>query len=486
MRLKNQVRVLLASVIALLLLTPVHFVAAVDNSAIGITPAYPSAENPRTGTIFIHTIKPGEAAKDGIRIYNYTKDTRTVELRAVDSVMAVDGSFSCRQDAEKRSEMGLWVKLESQKVVLEPESDQVVPFTINLPDKVSPGEHGGCITAQDRQSFAKSTGGGVQLGFRSAIRIAVTVPGKLIKDIVFTGITVSRDADNFILSPGLHNKGNVSLDVSQRMQVTDIFGNKSEIKKADYPVMPDAKTSWTFAFARPFWGNIYKANTSLTYNSNALAGLGEKNDSPKKISSQTGYFFVMPTPQALVVEVVLVLLPILILATIMHKRRQKKHLRKKWSEYVVKPHDTLVELAASRGVRWKRVARVNHIKAPFILKTGQKLLLPSTAKTKKAKDWVVEDTPVYEDAADTVLEAPTTQPSRANRPTASQEPVVKYVVMAPPRKAATKRSKRKYDWAQPALYYADSEEAAAAAVGKAKPKKKATAVKKKPTSKKKS
>ncbi|MCA9327016.1 DUF916 domain-containing protein [Candidatus Saccharibacteria bacterium] len=305
----------LALVVALLLSTHAQLVFAASGS-IGIVPAYPQTGNQRSKGIFIHTLNGGDTAEDGVKIFNYTDEERTVVLGAVDSIAASDGSFSCKQNTEKRVAVGTWVQLSEEKVVIPAKSNVTVGFTITVPKDAGPGEHDGCITAQDTKNFAPKSGQGVLLGFRNAIRMAITVPGDLVKKLSYQRVDIQRtDSGNYTVSPVLKNEGNVSLDVTTRVQLRGMFGGKSEIKTANYPIIQEATTGWPFEFKRPFWGGIYRAYTSVSYNANPEDGLGVNTADQRKIRQDTGYFIMLPAPQAMTVELGIPLLLIFILAS---------------------------------------------------------------------------------------------------------------------------------------------------------------------------
>lgn len=382
---------MLVSLTALLLFTYAPLASAADGASIGIGPAYPNADNERSSSIFIHTIKPGDSAKDGVRVFNYTKKIRTVEIRVVDSVAAVDGSFSCRQDSEKRQGIGKWTTLTSQKITLQPESNEVIDFSISLPKNVSPGEHGGCITAQDKDSFAGSGGSGIQLGFRSAIRIAVTVPGGIVKALSIERIDISRTKEgDYHVSPVAKNTGNVSLDVTTRAQLVDIFGRETPIQTAKYPVMPGASMDWAFTFDGPYWGGIYKARTSISYNANPNDGIGVNQGNLKKTRKDSKYFVAIPAIPAALVELAVLVFIIYAIIALAFKRRNKKKIRTKWQQYTVQDGDSVASLGVQYKIKWKRIAKINNLKPPYLLTSGQQILLP--AKPKQDDDWLLDKT----------------------------------------------------------------------------------------------
>jgi len=395
------------SLTALLLFTHAPLASAVEGASIGISPAYPSANNERSASIFIHTIKAGESAKDGVRVFNYSKKVRVIQLRAVDSVAAVDGSFSCRQDSEKRQGVGEWTTLTKQKITLQPESNEVVDFIVSVPVNTSPGEHGGCITAQDSDSFASKTGSGIQLGFRSAIRMAIRVPGDIVKSLSIQRIEISRTKQgDYNVSPIAKNSGNVSLDVTTRAQLVDVFGRETPIQTAKYPIMPGSTMGWAFTFDGPYWGGIYKARTSISYNSNPADGIGVNQGNLKKTRKDSEYFITVPAIPAILVELAVPAFIIYVIIALLFKRRNKKQIRTKWQKYTVQDGDSVVSLGAAYKTKWKRIANINNLKPPYLLTAGQELLLP--VKPAQTDEWLLDKTPGHTQLTEGV-EAPTVQ-----------------------------------------------------------------------------
>ncbi len=438
---KHVRNIVFASTLSLLLFTHAPLALAAIG-AIGGTPAYPLEDNRRTKSIFIETLKPGEVANEGIRVNNYTKETKTVVVGAVDSIAATDGSFSCKQDAEKQKAVGTWVKFKTKEVTIAPESNQVVDFTVTVPEGQSPGEHNGCITLRDKGDTGSKSGSGVLLSFRTATRLSVTVPGKIIKALAFKEIKVARlKTGNYTVSPIVHNSGNVSLDTSSRVQLVNVFGQRSPIKLATFPVMAGATTGWNFEFKRPYWGGVYKAQTSINYNADPTAGIGEHVNDTKKIRKDTEYFYMLPALPAALVEIAVPLLAILSLVFLAHRKRRKRQVRTKWQQYTVKQGDTVASLAEERKTSWKRIAKVNNLKAPFLLQPGQQILLPPLPK--QPADWLVEETPVHTQSTEAV-QAPTVAPA-APSPVEAPAPVRP----SSPRAPLTQAAPIATSWASP-------------------------------------
>ena len=65
----------------------------------------------------------------------------------------------------------------------------------------------------------------------------------------------------------------------------------------------------------------------------------------------------------------------------------RKHLAKRrsqtWQKYTVVSGDTIQSIADSVGMEWKKLAKVNKLKAPYILTINQIVLIPELNNKKK-------------------------------------------------------------------------------------------------------
>jgi len=287
-----------------LLLAATNSAYAVEYGGIGGRPANPQQGNERSESIFIYTLKPGQSASDAVQIINNTPTERTISVYPVDSTIASGGTFSCAQKAEKITQVGGWITLEQSTVTVKPQTNVKIPFTITAPQNADVGEHNGCIAVQDASEDAtKADDGGVLLSFRSAIRVAVTVPGKIIKKLTIDSVAVtSNDAGKLVVSPTVNNEGNVSLDTTLTTTIRSFFGTEQATSKSTYPVLSRSKASWNFELDKPFWGGWYTAEVTAAYSDDSNATLGQKDKTPKQVKRSSSYVFVAPQPAALAAE----------------------------------------------------------------------------------------------------------------------------------------------------------------------------------------
>lgn len=351
--------------------------AAVEYAGIGLRPAQPIANNPRSQSIFVYTLKPGQSQADSVRLINNTSDSHTVQLYTVDSVASSDGAFACAQAVENKKDVGSWITLSQDKVILGPFSNQTVPFTITLPNQTDAGEHDGCVVMQDAAPSKEKTAAGITLSFRSAVRVAVTVPGKLVVKLQLDSVSQkSADQNSYTVTPSYTNGGNVSLDTSIEASFINVLGHTSAHGGGQFPVLPHTTSRFNLVVKKPFWGGLYRRQVATTYK--MLSSNGESQQEKKALPTTSAWVVIPPQTGAAFIEVLV--LAIIATAVIFFVIRRRKHrlLLLASQEYTVKKGDNLQSLAKKYNISWKTLVKINHLRPPYVLTVGERIKVPSS------------------------------------------------------------------------------------------------------------
>ena len=376
--LRRSVPLIIAS-LALSLASPAF---AVEYGGIGGRPANPQPNNPRTDSIFVFTIKPGETLHDAVRVINNSNDTKTLAVYAADSEVSSGGAFACKQLSEPKTDVGSWITLEKNQVTLASMTNEVVPFTITAPKNADVGEHNGCILIQEANK-APVPGGttgsnGVMLSFRTGLRVAVLVPGDIVRKLEITGFDAHPKADGKeVLVASVKNSGNVSVDSDVQATVTWL-GQKVASDGGQYPVLRGETSQLNFEIPKQTWGGWYTAHLAVEYDAAAGASIGVKSGQPPtRIEGPSVTYFSWPTKKGGLIEVGVLLAIIIALCSMSMSRMRMRKLRASWTDYTVVEGDDLNTLATARGADWKLIAKVNNLKPPYSVKPGQHLKLPA-------------------------------------------------------------------------------------------------------------
>lgn len=360
-------------------------VGAVEYGGLGGVPANPDPNNPRTQSIFVHTISPGESKQDAVNVINNTPDTKVVEVYATDSEVASGGSFACRQKVDQAIAVGSWIRLVETEIELEPNSNKVIPFEVAVPEDADVGEHNGCIVIQAKNGSSEQIGNGVQLSFRSALRVAITIPGDINKDVDFTELVAKQEPKKYVLTAKLSNKGNVSLDTEVKVYIKNWANRPVYENGGVYPLLAQKQpVELNFDFQRPFWGGLYRVSGTAAYNGDESAALGSTTDRDVTRQVPGQLLFIWPQPLAIAI-IVAALILLGALAWFIYRKLRKRRRHTKgiaWRLYQVREGDTLAYLASRLHTDWKTIARKNKLRAPYELKPGTTIKLPVKTKTK--------------------------------------------------------------------------------------------------------
>jgi len=367
-------------VIGLTILTSAVFansVFAIEYGGFGGRPAYPDPNNPRTESIFIHILEPGDVQKEGVLTVNNSAERKTMLVYAVDSTPSTGGAFACAQASVTAKDVGAWITLEKSEVTLEPGTSELVPFTITVPKNAGIGEHNGCIVMQEKKEKADGKSG-VSLSFRTGLRVAITIPGELERKLEIVGFTVTkRDDGSFLLHPLVKNLGNVSIDADAKVFTRYFFGLTHFTNGGQYPILRGETSDWNFELKKPFWGGWYRSSFVVGYDTNSEAGVGVKSGKElTRLEGPSVWFWSFPTPAALAIEIVVLLALAFGGFLFWLSQKRKRWIKENWVSYEVKSGEDIKSLAERFDVSWKLIAKVNKLKPPYALKPGEKIKIP--------------------------------------------------------------------------------------------------------------
>lgn len=392
---KNYSRGLVWVLALLMVVVQTAPVLAVESGGVGGRPANPDPSNPRTESIFLFNLDDGQEATNAVKLYNNSDSKKTINVYAVDSQVSSGGAFACAQKAEEKRSVGAWTTLDKTSVTLSPNQTEVVAFKLRVPKNTAAGEHNGCIVMQEADQTPQAAGNGITLSFRSAIRMAVTVKGEIRKELAFTRLETSKnDKGKRIVNVALKNSGNVSLDTSIDVRIKTLFGSSMQKIGGDFPVLAGGESEFNLEANEPFWGGMYLLSAKALYNSDPTVGIGKGEKSAHV--SKNGMLLVAPKPVAAVIEIVAVALLVIAATTWIRRKKTHKHWHTNGDTYKVKKSENIQKIAEDHGVSWKTLARVNGLRAPYQVETGQELKL---ASNKKASNKKTEEKPKTEKTA---------------------------------------------------------------------------------------
>ncbi len=377
-------RIITLASFSLLFIASVMFAPASQAaSGVGGRPALPREDEPRSQSIFLHTIKTGETIDDKVLVSNQTDKTETVLVYAVDAIATNTGSFTCKQKAEPSTDAGSWIHLAKSEVTLAAGKSDIVDFTITAPKNADVGEHNACLAFESKGDEGEINGN-LRIRTRSAVRVALTIPGKLNRQLAIDSYTVTQDNFNQRYTIVLNNTGNVSADTDIMVELRTLLGGQVYANGGQYPILAGNKLELSFDNDKsPFFGGWFYARASAAYDKNTSTWGTQHTSDLTTLYAKDQLIFIWPQPLGLIIIFIILLAVIGLIMYPLMRKRQRKVVRRSGHAYHVKHGDTIQSLAKHSGVSWKRLATMNRLKAPYALEEGKIIYLPKVKTARK-------------------------------------------------------------------------------------------------------
>lgn len=364
------------------------YAATNGEGSVGGRPANPDPDNPRTNSIFIYNLKAGQVRDDQIYLSNSGSTDVTVRLTAVDGALSNTGAMTCKQEAESKEGVARWIELSTKEVTVPASGNALVDFRLTVPNKVDVGEHNGCIAIQKKDSAGEKTGS-IVLYMRSAVRVAVVVPGDIHREVSIDRFETISSFDGPKITFALKNNGNVSADTDTRLSVYDLFGNKvhgHDIGQMQVASEADFLVENYEVPYKPLFGGWYKMKLGIEYDKRAgKFGTTDKNQLTS-VEGNEVIVFIWPSLIVLLVAGMLLIAGVLFLIWRYGQSKTvtksaKSSLKKSsgqvmWGPYEVRSGDTLTALARKHGVTVEKLSALNKLSSSSKLEPGQRIYVP--------------------------------------------------------------------------------------------------------------
>lgn len=141
---------------------------AIETQRFGIEP-YPLFEGTEIRRSFDVALAPGGSVTEAVRLWNKTR--RPVEVRLYGAAVEMDGEAYQVAAYEARGQgAGAWVVPERDTVVLGPDSEEIVEFTVHVPPVLGEARPSAALVAESDTGLSS---GGVDVVARLAMLVRV-------------------------------------------------------------------------------------------------------------------------------------------------------------------------------------------------------------------------------------------------------------------------------------------------------------------------
>lgn len=203
--------------------------AAEDSVGVSGVPA-DAAGSPDGRTRFSYSADPGQQISDFYLTRNAGSTPQTFTVFGTDAFNDDRGDYALLDTIDDPSDVGSWVAFEngSSKIQFElaPGESRLVPFTINIPENATPGDHAGGIL-----SSVVSPGDQVNVDRRIATRLYLRISGDLAPALAIGGLSAEHLGDWWNPFAGsvkvkytVENIGNITLSSNVQVGVNTWFG----------------------------------------------------------------------------------------------------------------------------------------------------------------------------------------------------------------------------------------------------------------------
>jgi hypothetical protein len=216
----------------------------------GIAPASASAPDGRPH--FAIGATPGATVFDHVVALNYSSVPLSLQVYATDAIETTDGGFGLLPADVKPTEAGSWISLPSGSSTVDVPAETptgpgqvVIPITVRIPIKATPGDHVGGIIASLQTEGSNRSGQKVILVQRVGTRVFIRVSGALAPKLALTDEHASYQGTFSPVGQGrvkvsylVSNTGNVDLALDhQSVSISALIGSTRRVKLANVPLL---------------------------------------------------------------------------------------------------------------------------------------------------------------------------------------------------------------------------------------------------------
>jgi len=192
----------------------------------------PASTTEGTRETFEYSTDPGTQVVDFVVVSNRGETPAEFAIYATDAVNELEtGAFGLLTSDVAPTDLGKWITMDVDKVLLQPGEEATIPFNLLIPSDATPGDHVAGVIASITTTAESADGTTVNLEQRVAARMYLRVSGAVSGSTEITGLTSSFTPElnpfafgRMTVDYNVRNTGNVRVDVNQTVQITGPFG----------------------------------------------------------------------------------------------------------------------------------------------------------------------------------------------------------------------------------------------------------------------
>ncbi len=275
------------------------------------------------------------------------------------------------------------IKFEKDEYIINPGETSNINFTIKNADSIAPpGIYNGSITLtyenannEDQQSIS---GSGLSFSTRVGYNFRIEIPGKTFTDYTASKVEIVKNPDRIMIQQKFYNNGNSLLKI---YGVTEVQNSQGVVIKK----IPIKESFLGTKMQYPISQNFIPEKIYEKYKFTNIISIEEyqlENNSYKKIDQLVSSASITIVPWNIIISALsslFIALTLLLLHFI-----YKFYYLQSCIHYTAKKNDNVYNVAASHSMRWKKLAKINKLHPPYIIKAGDRLLVRNKKNAKKS------------------------------------------------------------------------------------------------------
>ena len=227
---------------------------AAGNGLYSVFPATIAGSSPRV--YFNYLINPGSVVSDAVTVTNQTTSPIAFKLYPADAINGQGGGFALNPPQAPLKSVGGWVKSSSVEFTLPAHSLANVPFTLDVPNGLTPGDYAGGIVLSTVNPSVEKRGNVTFNVFQSVgTRIYVRIRGALHPGLSVTQLSVNTSGlAGYVGGPvsstvtyTLTNTGNQILNPTAKLSVSPLLGSATNLpRKIFSSLLPHGSATVTY------------------------------------------------------------------------------------------------------------------------------------------------------------------------------------------------------------------------------------------------
>jgi len=202
-----------------------------------IRPTKAFEDRPETFSYFFHELTSGAFLTDEALVMNDGDVPLILNLYTADGITAQNGgtAFTKKDQESTGASRGVsrWMSLSVTEIPLEPGEEMIVPFTINVPSNISPGQYVAGLVAEAPPSGEPiptnegETQFAVKVVRRVGVAVVIDVPGPRVTGLEIEGASLKQQDDQgatFVIA--VRNTGNIFLKAECSLLIADRNGEE--------------------------------------------------------------------------------------------------------------------------------------------------------------------------------------------------------------------------------------------------------------------